>query len=59
VPKLNKTNHGQLVTTKMIASLHNTSRLERVLGAEIRLLKKLTIKIMAIKMQEMAKIEIA
>jgi hypothetical protein len=43
----------------MIASLHNTSRLERVLGAEIRLLKKLTIKIMAIKMQEMAKIEIA
>jgi hypothetical protein len=59
VPKLNKTDHGQLVTTEIIASLHNASRLERVLSAEIRLLKELAIKIIAIEMQEIAKIEIA
>lgn len=59
MPKLNKTDYGQLVTTEMIASLHDASRLERVLGAEIRLLEELAIKMMAMEMQEMAEIEIA
>jgi hypothetical protein len=57
--KLNKIDYGQLVITKMIASLYNISQLERVLSAKIRLLKKLIIKIIIIKMQEIAKIEIA
>jgi len=57
--KLNKINYKQLIITKIIASLYNILQLERVLSAKIRLFKKLAIKIIVIKMQKIAKIEIA